>query len=103
VRMLGSPNQWVRMTAQRLLVERGNSAVVPALNDAVRRGSPLARLHSLCALDGLGALEEEALLIAMEDPVPGIRIHAVRLSESRLAGSDKLQSQIGRLGNDPDI
>ena len=40
----------------------------------------VARLHALCALDGLGALDEAALLRRLADAEPGVRRHAIRLS-----------------------
>ena len=42
-------------------------------------------MHILWALDGLGALEERDLLAALADASPGVREHAVRLAEPRLA------------------
>ena len=59
VRHLGHSNQWWRVTAQRLLVERRDKSVVPALSRMTRDRNPLARLHALWTLQGLGALEEK--------------------------------------------
>ena len=54
VRRLSDANGWVRDTAQRLLVERGDRSVVPALVQVVQAGSnPLARIHALWTLEGL--------------------------------------------------
>jgi len=41
---------------------------------------PEARLHALCALDGLGALKPNIVLSELKDMHPGVRRHAVRLS-----------------------
>jgi len=45
---LAHPNGWWRMTAQRLLVERGDSSVAPALRTMARTHTDdRARLHAL--------------------------------------------------------
>lgn len=54
VRRFSHPNGWVRDTAQRLLVERGDRSVVPDLiRTALKDSNPLARVHALWALEGL--------------------------------------------------
>ena len=45
----------------------------------------VGRMHILWALEGLDALAEDDLLRALADPSPGVREHAVRLAEPRLA------------------
>lgn len=83
---LENPNSWWRETAQRLLFERQDASIVPALHDLVRKGlSPQSRLHALWTLEGLGSLEDPDVLIALKDASAGVREHAVRLSESRPA------------------
>ena len=54
------------------------------------------------ALDSLKALEDGDLLVALEDPSPGMREHAVRLAEPRLAASSELLSKVLALADDPD-
>jgi putative membrane-bound dehydrogenase-like protein len=82
VEHLSRPNMWWRITAQRLLVERGDEAVVPALTELARNGSELARLHALWTLEGLEALSIELVLGALADPSARVRENAVRLAES---------------------
>jgi len=51
---LSHANGWVRDTAQRLLVERGDRSVVPRLLDLVSSGTAqLGRIHALWTLEGL--------------------------------------------------
>lgn len=53
---LASANGFTRDTAQRLLVERGDRSVAPALTQLVAgNGDPLARIHALWAIEGLFA------------------------------------------------
>jgi putative membrane-bound dehydrogenase-like protein len=56
VALLGHENLWWRQTAQRLLVERGQSDVLPLLAAQVRDGkNGPAALHALWTMHGLGA------------------------------------------------
>lgn len=122
VAMLGSPNQWTRLTAHRLLHERGESAVVPALKDILhgrmaRKPDPawepakpeardalaaLWRLHALTLLDGLAALDEASLLAALGDKHPRIRVAAVRLAAKRATESPRVAAAVQRALADPD-
>jgi len=82
---LSDANAWWRVTAQRLLVERQDKSVVPALENLARKSrSPLGRLHALAALDGLAFLSPKLLLVALQDPDPPIRENAIRFAESLL-------------------
>jgi putative membrane-bound dehydrogenase-like protein len=82
VAALDSPSGWQRDMAQMLLVWKQDKAAVPPLEKLAAEGKrPLARLHALCTLDGLGALEPTPLLRALADVHPGVRRHAVRLCE----------------------
>lgn len=84
VATLENPNSWWRETAQRLLFERQDKSVVPALQTLVRQGKlPQARLHAMWTLEGLGALTNEDLLAALQDSAAGVREHAVKLAEPR--------------------
>jgi putative membrane-bound dehydrogenase-like protein len=58
VAALGNDNLWWRQTAQRLLVERGKTDVLPLLAEQVRDGkSAPAAQHALWAMQGLGAFD----------------------------------------------
>lgn len=73
----------VRDLAQRELVERGGVAAVPALRKLlVECVIPLGRLHALCALDGLGALEPGDVGAGLKDKHAGVRRRAIHLLES---------------------
>src|SRR6185295_6208436 len=59
---LAHPSAWWRLTAQRLLVERRDSSVAPALRTMARtHADDRARLHALWTLDGLGAADPALL------------------------------------------
>jgi mono/diheme cytochrome c family protein/glucose/arabinose dehydrogenase len=89
VNHLTHANGWWRDTAQRLLIERGDPAVVPALRKlAASEAGPASRLHALWTLEGLGQLQLDILEPALNDPVPKVRAGAVRLGERFLTGPD---------------
>lgn len=101
--LLEHPNAWWRETAQRLLVERRDSSVVPHLKELVQRGrSERARVHALWTLENLGALEEAQILRGLQDPHSGVRENAVRLAQSRLNDSTGLLSRLLEMGEDAD-
>ncbi len=66
VAALSNDNMFWRMTAQRLLVEKGDKSVLPALYSAIKESKPDAlglnagALHGLWALEGLGVIPSEA-------------------------------------------
>ena len=100
---LSSPNAWLRMTSSRLLFERRDPGIVPALSQLLAKGTAhLGRLHALYALAGLDKLEVEQLLGALGDKHPVIREHALRLSEPLLAKDDdgKLADAVLAMGKD---
>ncbi|HEY7059063.1 MAG TPA: c-type cytochrome [Vicinamibacterales bacterium] len=82
VTMLSHPNGWWRDTAQRLLVERGDKSVVPALAEHTRSASDWrTRLRALWTLDGLDAIEPGMVVRALDDRSRDVRRSAVRLAE----------------------
>jgi len=89
IKTLAHPNGWWRDTAQRLLVERKDLSVVPALRRLARGDEPeVPRLHALWALEGLAALTGDDVAAAFSDPSPRLRNAAVRLSEPWLRSSE---------------
>lgn len=103
VSVLENRNGWQRDTAQTLLVERNDKAVVGELIKMATIGKqPLGRLHALCALDGMEALTPEVLKSAASDPSPGVRRHVVRLSESWASDHKDLQGTLLKLVDDKD-
>ena len=82
VDLLSHPNGWWRETAQRLLVERGDRTAAPALLKlAASAKEPRTRLHALWTLDGLDALQPDAVIKAMDDSSRDVRMSAIRIAE----------------------
>jgi mono/diheme cytochrome c family protein len=89
VSTLAHPNGWWRITAQRLLVERGDRTVVPALKQLARTApSDVTRLHALWTLDGLDAVDDATLGAALGDKSQHVRAAAVRIAEPTLRQPD---------------
>jgi putative membrane-bound dehydrogenase-like protein len=104
VKLLEEGNGWHRQTAHRLLLERQDKSIAPALA-ALASGSPSpqARVRSLWLLDGIGALAPAHVLLALKDRDPHIREAAVKLSERFLASNAAVRDQILNMGEDPHI
>lgn len=82
VEYLGHPNQWWRLTAQRLILERQDKSILPALKEQfATHKDPRGRLHSLYAIDALGGLDASLAKAALKDSSEGVRIHGAILSE----------------------
>lgn len=97
---LESPNSWNRETAQRLIWERQDQSAVEPLRTLVQTSAaPLGRMHALYCLSGLNALTPEILLVGLNDSHPGVREHAVKLSDGFVnaapALTEKLLSMTG--------
>ncbi len=81
VQTLSHPNGWHRDAASRLLYERQDQAAVPLLEATFQKsGDALAKLHALGVLSGLGALKDETISRALNDPEWFVRERAVVLS-----------------------
>jgi len=103
VAALDSPNGWQRDMAQQMLLWRADTAAVEPLEEmAVQSKRVTARLHALCTLDGLGTLRAEILARVLADEHPGVRRHAVRLSETLLGTSPALGEALLKLLDDTD-
>jgi putative membrane-bound dehydrogenase-like protein len=104
VGFLQHANSWHRDTAARLLLERQDKAAVPLLEKlAAESSSPLGRMHALYALTGLKSLSVRTLLRGLGDEHPGVREHAVKLSEPLVNQSPELADKLLAMVNDDDL
>ena len=82
VEVFSHPNQWWRLQAQRLLLERQDETIIPEVKKLfVQSQDPRARLHALYVLEGLNALDIEIVKQAMKDDSPGVRENGLILAE----------------------
>lgn len=90
VAKLDDANAWWRETAQRLLVEKRDMALVPAIRRVAQSATnAIGRVQALWTLEGMGALDRATSLAALEDKAPVVRAHALRLSERFLDGEGR--------------
>jgi mono/diheme cytochrome c family protein len=94
---LGHPNNWWRMTAQKLIIIKGDKGVVPKLEEIVKgnegfftklfngeKDFGLERLHALWTLEGLQSIHLPTLKKALGDKDQRVKIAAIRISEPYL-------------------
>ncbi len=98
---LEHPGGWWRETAHRLIYERQDPSAVSGLRRLLKESKhPLARMHALWSLKGLGALRDADVARALSDSSPGVRMHAVEHSESRMNRSRGLSQRILEMAGD---
>ena len=103
VAKLDQPTPWQRLTAQRLLIEKKAAGSLAALTRSLRSAAqPQGRLQALYTLEGIGKLSAGDLLAALKDSNYCVRLHALRLADSRLAQDGRLLKKIVSMTGDPD-
>ncbi|KAB2661537.1 MAG: c-type cytochrome [Verrucomicrobia bacterium] len=102
VPLLGHGDQWWRVTAQRLLVERHSPAPIAAIRSLARtHADPRGRVHALWTLQGLGALDAGDLAAALDDAVPEARECALVLVKRTGIAGPAIASRVWKLCHDP--
>ena len=103
VMAMNSPSGWQRDTAQRLLSEHRDQTTVEALMKLLTvTHAPQVRLQALSTLGLLGALTAEAVVAALLDPHPAVRVEALRQSESLAGKNDIVLSAVSAASADSD-
>ncbi len=98
VDFLGHANGVVRDTAQRVLVERKDAAVAPAIAKIATNGAtPLAKIHALWTLEGMAALTPDVITACLKDKDAKVRATAVRIADRTLA------ADLAKLTADPSV
>ncbi|MEO6787558.1 MAG: c-type cytochrome [Chthoniobacteraceae bacterium] len=98
VDFLGHANGVIRDTAQRVLVERKDPAVAPAIAKlAMTSANPLAKIHALWTLEGMAAITPDVITACLKDRNPKVRATAVRVADRTLAG------EVAKIINDPSV
>lgn len=82
VASLKDPNGWMRDRAQQYLINKNDGSVLPELKKmALDNKSPLAQLHALYVLKGVGALSFDFLVQVAQSGGPEAASHAIVLME----------------------
>ncbi len=107
VEHLSNPNGWWRDEAQKLIVLSRDPSVVPALEKLAREGSsPIARVHALWTIDGLGKSKPELLLAKLNDKDKRVQKTAIRILEPWIHSESKeIKKTLEKLAlnQDPDL
>lgn len=90
IELLNHSNNWWRMHAQRLLMDRDEKAITQLLQERLNGMTDLGRLHAMWILEGKGELTENLLTKLLQDLHPAIREHAIRIAEKSVPGSQSL-------------
>ncbi len=96
VKTLEHEEPWHRTTAQRLLLEKNDKAMIEPLRRLLyNTRSPHAKILAAWMLDRHNALSDQALLLTvMEDTDKHVREHAVRIAEPRLENNERLKTSV---------
>ena len=82
VKLLAHPNQWWRLQAQRLLVEKQSNEVISELEAMfLNHADPRAKLHAFYTLEGLNVLSIDLIQAALKDQSSAIRMHGIKQAE----------------------
>jgi putative membrane-bound dehydrogenase-like protein len=101
VACLENRNSWWRETAQRLLVERQDKSAIEPLRQLLASSrEPLAQLHALWTLEGLGATTSEDIQRGLKEYLPGMRVNAIRVAERHLDAMPELLDTLLALASD---
>lgn len=109
---LDHPNGWWRDNAQKEIIVRNDQSLVPilrqiasgAINPAIDKPGPLARIHALWTLEGLEAIDKNTLYSAFDDKEPQVRKAAIWISEIFIRRNDKdILERLDSLKNDPSV
>jgi len=103
VQTLSNTNGWWRDTAQRLLVERNDKAVLPTLTTlAASAPDWKTRLHALWTIDGMGDMSPAIVAKALADSRAELRSSGVRIAERWLRDGDAaMTGAVLKLSTDP--
>lgn len=77
VGLLSHDNSWHRETAQRVLVQRRDPAALAPLEKLLQEGTPVAQVHALWTLEGMGALQAAHLRTVLRNTHPKVRQSAL--------------------------
>ncbi len=107
VPLLSHPDQWWRLTAQRMLVESMAPDLAPVLRGKLSGKDPgqaaaLGRVHALWILAVRGWILPADLGVALADPAPGVRENALQLVRLDHPAHASCRESVRGLAADPD-
>ncbi len=101
VQLLNHPNNWWRMHAHRLLMDRDEMEIIQTLSKALSNElDEVGRLHAMWILEGKDRLSEKQLINLLNDQSLYIRENAIRIAEKRIPGSSTILETLLEMVND---
>lgn len=97
VTTLAHPNRWHRQTALRIIGDRRDKALVPALLGRIRMNQPVGTVDALWALALCGGLDSATIPELLAHPNPQVRLWTVRLLADDGSLPDNLIARISEL------
>jgi putative heme-binding domain-containing protein len=97
VEILATGNSWARQTALRLLADRRDAGLIPALKERMLHGTGQAALEALWALHLVGGLDDATALAALDHADPFVRLWTVRLVGDENRVSPTIASKLAGL------
>lgn len=83
IAMLSHENRWFRQQALRILGDRRDTSLVPALEALLTKGGDQTALEALWALNASGGFTESVAARGMKHADPFVRMWAIRLAADR--------------------
>jgi putative membrane-bound dehydrogenase-like protein len=103
ITLLSHPNQWQRITAQRLIVEENDEEARDLLLKTYEQtNDALTRVHILYTLRELGVDLENLLMSCLEGPEPLARQQGLRLTEPYLSNHTAFREKVLSMTRDVD-
>lgn len=103
VALLGDSNGWRRRLAQQTLVEGQVKDAAPAIEKLFQTSKfPLARLHAIWTLAGIGQLKPAVIEAGLADENPHVRAAAVELASRQWSDQPQLLTAAFPLADDQD-
>ncbi|MDA7922291.1 DUF1080 domain-containing protein [Verrucomicrobiales bacterium] len=100
VALLSDGNGWKRTQAQRLLVEKQDKGIIPALEALLSSDSPTATAHALGTLAGLDSLKATHLETALSSESPDVRELALTFAHQLGLQSELKEAILNQLTGD---
>ena len=90
VSYLSHPNGWWRDNAQRLLVERNNTSIVPKIVDLLQpeEYENYNQIHALWTLEGMGIYSPEIIALGVQAQNPKVVATALRVGQRNSGNED---------------
>lgn len=102
VQHLADRNRWWRIQSQRLLLDRSDDNTVSAIHHLLdSTSSPLAWVHAIWTLDGIGKIDALTLDRSFHHSTAGVRENAIRIAEKHLDAFPSVLNELHKLRNDP--